>query len=149
MPQKNLKDIAELWKEDKKKYVKKSTYAAYVLLIQNHIIPTFGEDLVVDEEKVQEFVLTKLQSGLSEKTVKDILIVLKMILKYGDKNRYIEYKQIDIVFPTVTTKKELDVFTKSDQKRVMNYLRDNFTFKNLGIFICLITGMRIGEICGL
>ena len=149
MPQKKLKDIAELWKEGKKKYVKKSTYAAYVLLIQNHIIPTFGEDLVVDEEKVQEFVLTKLQSGLSEKTVKDILIVLKMILKYGYKNRYIEYKQIDIVFPTVTTKKELDVFTKSDQKRVMNYLRDNFTFKNLGIFICLNTGMRIGEICGL
>ena len=31
----------------------------------------------------------------------------------------------------------------------MNYLRDNFTFKNLGIFICLSTGMRIGEICGL
>lgn len=31
----------------------------------------------------------------------------------------------------------------------MNYLRDNFTFRNLGIFICLNTGMRIGEICGL
>ena len=88
MPQKKLKEIAELWKEDKKKYVKKSTYAAYVLLIQNHIVPSFGDDLLVTEEKVQEFVLEKLQSGLSEKTVKDILIVLKMILKYGDKNGF-------------------------------------------------------------
>ena len=149
MPQKNIKEIAELWKEDKKKYVKKSTYAAYVLLIQNHIAPSFGDDLVVTEEKVQEFVLEKLQSGLSEKTVKDILIVLKMILKYGDKNGFTKYKQIDILFPTSTTKKELDVLTKSDQKKVMNYLRDNFTFRNLGIFICLNTGMRIGEICGL
>lgn len=149
MPQKNLKEIAELWKEEKKKYVKKSTYAAYVLLIQNHIVPTFGEDLIVDEEKVQEFVLERLQSGLSEKTVKDILIVLKMILKYGDKNGFTEYKQIDVIFPTSTTKKELDVLTKSDQKKVMNYLRENFTFRNLGIFICLNTGMRIGEICGL
>lgn len=149
MPQKNIKEIAELWKEDKKKYVKKSTYAAYVLLIQNHIAPSFGDDLMVTEEKVQEFVLEKLQSGLSEKTVKDILIVLKMILKYGDKNGFTKYKQIDILFPTSTTKKELDVLTKSDQKKVMNYLRDNFTFRNLGIFICLNTGMRIGEICGL
>ena len=149
MPQKKLKEIAELWKEDKKKYVKKSTYAAYVLLIQNHIAPSFGDDLVVTEEKVQEFVLEKLQSGLSEKTVKDILIVLKMILKYGDKNGFTKYKQIDVLFPTSTTKKELDVLTKSDQKKVMNYLRDNFTFRNLGIFICLNTGMRIGEICGL
>lgn len=31
----------------------------------------------------------------------------------------------------------------------MEHLRNNFTFKNLGIFICLSTGMRIGEICGL
>ena len=118
MPQKNLKEIAELWKEDKKQYVKKSTYAAYVLLIQNHIIPTFGDDFEVEESKVQEFVLKKIQSGLSEKTVKDILIVLKMILKFGEKNHYIVYKQIDIVFPTVTTKKELDVLTKTDQKKI-------------------------------
>lgn len=31
----------------------------------------------------------------------------------------------------------------------MDYLRENFTFRNLGIFICLSSGMRIGEICGL
>lgn len=93
MPQKNLKEIAELWKEEKKKYVKKSTYAAYVLLIQNHIVPEFGEDFEVKESKVQEFVLQKIQAGLSEKTVKDILIVLKMILKFGDTNKLILFFQ--------------------------------------------------------
>ena len=35
------------------------------------------------------------------------------------------------------------------QKKIINYLQENFTFKNLGIYICLSTGMRIGEICGL
>ena len=38
-----IKEVAELWKADKKQYVKESTYSAYCLLVANHIIPYFGE----------------------------------------------------------------------------------------------------------
>lgn len=31
----------------------------------------------------------------------------------------------------------------------MSYLSDNFNFRNLGVLICLHTGMRIGEVCAL
>lgn len=147
--EKTINQITEEWKEEKKKYVKKSTYAAYQLLIQNHIKPYFGDLYEVNEEKVQQFVFDKLDSGLSEKTIRDIIIVLKMILKFGIKNGYLEYVQIDAKFPSKQEKKDLDVLSKADQKKFMEHLRNNFTFKNLGIFICLSTGMRIGEICGL
>lgn len=147
--EKTINEITELWKEEKKRYVKKSTYAAYQLLIQNHIKDYFGDLYEVFEEQVQQFVFKKLDEGLSEKTIKDIIIVLKMILKFGVKNGYLEYVLIEAKFPTKQTNESLDVLSKSDQKKFMNYLRDNFTFKNLGIFICLSTGMRIGEICGL
>lgn len=147
--EKTINQITEEWKEEKKKYVKKSTYAAYQLLIQNHIKPYFGDLYEVNEEKVQQFVFDKLDAGLSEKTIRDIIIVLKMILKYGIKNGYLEYIQIDAKFPSKQEKKDLDVLSKADQKKFMEHLRNNFTFKNLGIFICLSTGMRIGEICGL
>lgn len=147
--EKTINQITEEWKEEKKKYVKKSTYAAYQLLIQNHIKPYFGDLYEVNEEKVQQFVFDKLDAGLSEKTIRDIIIVLKMILKFGIKNGYLEYIQIDAKFPSKQEKKALDVLSKADQKKFMEHLRNNFTFKNLGIFICLSTGMRIGEICGL
>jgi len=147
--EKTINQITEEWKEEKKKYVKKSTYAAYQLLIQNHIKPYFGDLYEVNEEKVQQFVFDKLDAGLSEKTIRDIIIVLKMILKFGIKNGYLEYVQIDAKFPSKQEKKDLDVLSKADQKKFMEHLRTNFTFKNLGIFICLSTGMRIGEICGL
>lgn len=147
--EKTINQITEEWKEEKKKYVKKSTYAAYQLLIQNHIKPYFGDLYEVNEEKVQQFVFDKLDAGLSEKTIRDIIIVLKMILKFGIKNGYLEYIQIDAKFPSKQEKKDLDVLSKADQKKFMQHLRTNFTFKNLGIFICLSTGMRIGEICGL
>ena len=144
-----MKELAEMWKEDKKLYVKKSTIAAYQLLIQNHINPYFGEMYDVYEDDVQKFVLKEIDTGLSEKTVKDIVIVLKMILKYAVKNGYMEYKQIDVKYPTNQKSSNLDVLNKSEQKSLLDYLRNNFTFKNLGIFICLNTGMRIGEICAL
>lgn len=147
--EKNINEITDLWKEEKKKYVKKSTYAAYQLLIQNHIKENFGKLYDITEEEVQKFALKKLDEGLSEKTIRDIIIVIKMIQKYGVKNNYLEYKPIDIKFPSNHKNKELEVLSKADQKKFMVYLRDNFTFKNLGIFICLSTGMRIGEICGL
>lgn len=147
--EKTINQITEEWKEEKKKYVKKSTYAAYQLLIQNHIKPYFGDLYEVNEEKIQQFVFDKLDAGLSEKTIRDIIIVLKMILKFGIKNGYLKYVQIDAKFPSKQEKKDLDVLSKADQKKFMEHLRNNFTFKNLGIFICLSTGMRIGEICGL
>ena len=141
--------IVALWKEDKKQYVKRSTFAAYTLLIENHILPSFGEMALVEEQDVQTFVFRKLNEGLSHKTIKDILIVLKMILRFGAKNQMTEYRQIDIKFPTERDKHSIDILNRSHQKQIMEYIRLHFTFKNLGIYICLSAGMRIGEICAL
>ena len=141
--------IVALWREDKKQYVKRSTFAAYTLLIENHILPSFGEMALVEEQDVQTFVFRKLNEGLSHKTIKDILIVLKMILRFGAKNQMTEYRQIDIKFPTERDKHSIDILSRSHQKQIMEYIRLHFTFKNLGIYICLSAGMRIGEICAL
>ena len=144
-----ISEIIKLWEKDKKLYVKKSTYSAYHLLIENHINPYFADKEQITEEDVQKFVLTELRKGLSQKSIKDIIIVLKMILKFAVKQKLLAYNEIEIKFPTVGEKTDLEVLNKNDHKKIINYLQENFTFKNLGIYICLSTGMRIGEICGL
>ena len=144
-----LSKIVALWKEDKKQYVKRSTFSAYTLLIETHILPSFGEMVLVEEQDVQAFVFRKLDEGLSQKTIKDILIVLKMILRFGVKNQMIEYRQIDIKFPTERDKHSIDILSRSRQRQIMEYVQSHFTFKNLGIYLCLSSGMRIGEICAL
>lgn len=144
-----ISEIIKLWENDKKLYVKKSTYSAYLLLIENHINPYFADNEQITEEDVQKFVLTELRKGLSQKSIKDIIIVLKMILKFAVKQKLLAYNEIEIKFPTVGEKTDLEVLNKNDHKKIINYLQENFTFKNLGIYICLSTGMRIGEICGL
>lgn len=144
-----IKEIIRLWREDKKQYVKTSTISAYTLLTENHIIPAFGHLEQIKEVDVQEFVFKKLNSGLSHKSIKDLLIVLKMVLKYGVKNGYIEYTQIDIKFPTQREKHEIEVLSRSNHRKIIAHIQENFTFRNLGIYICLCAGMRIGEICAL
>ena len=144
-----INEIIELWKKEKILYVKKSTYSAYLLLLENHISPYFGELEDIEEKDVQDFALNKLTSGLSTKTVKDLIIVIKMILKFAYKNKFLEYKEIDIKFPTESDTRDLEVMSIADHKKLLKYVQENFTFKNLGIYICLSTGMRIGELCGL
>ncbi len=147
--QKTISEIISLWKTDKKQYVKKSSFSAYMLLLENHLIPAFGSKYDIDESEVQDFVLQKLEQGLSQKTVKDILIVLKMVLKFGAKNKWLNYQQLDIQFPTERTRQNMEVLSRTHQKKMMQYIQEHFTFRNLGVYICLCTGMRIGEVCAL
>ncbi|WP_410221259.1 tyrosine-type recombinase/integrase [Pedobacter sp.] len=147
--QKTLAEVVTLWKADKKQYVKKSSLSAYMLLIENHLLPTFGEQKMIEEAQVQTFVFQKLEQGLSQKTIKDILIVLKMLLKFGAKNKWLNHLPFDIQFPTEREKQNLEVLSRSNQKKMMDYIQEHFTFRNLGVYICLSSGMRIGEICAL
>ncbi|RQP08048.1 MAG: site-specific integrase [Chryseobacterium sp.] len=146
---KSFAQIVALWKTDKKQYVKKSTFSAYVLLIENHLLPVFGSLQEIEEQQVQKFVFQKLEQGLSQKSIKDILIVLKMVLKFGAKNKWISYEPFEIQYPTIRESQHVEVLSKTHQKKVMNYIQEHFTFRNLGVYICLSSGMRIGEICAL
>ena len=149
MIHKTIREIAAAWKEYKRPYVKQSTMAAYVLILENHILPTFGEDNSLPEQSVQAFVLHKIESGLSTKSVKDILIVLKMVMKFGVKKEWMTYYEWDIKYPPSSENKVLDVLSVTNHRNILNHIQSHFTFMGLGIYISLSTGLRIGEICAL
>lgn len=149
MTKKSIREIAMAWREDKRPYVKQSTFAAYMLILENHLLPYFGESDALSEKAVQDFVLQKLNGGMSVKSVKDILIVLKMVMKFGVKHEWMNYSEWDIKYPTTEKNKELEVLTVAHHKKILDYIRQNFTFRNLGIYISLSTGLRIGEVCAL
>ena len=146
---KTIKEIVDIWKEDKRQYVKQSTMAVYLLSLENHLLPIFGGKMEVTEEEVQAFALDKLNHGLSQKSIKDMLIVLKMVVRFGEKQGWLNHVEWKVKFPANQPKATLPILTKSHQKKLMDYLKDNFTFPNLGILVCLSTGLRIGEVCAL
>ena len=146
---KTVGEIARLWKEEKRKYVKYSTFAAYVLILEDHILPEFEEKTGLAESEVQEFVLRKIGGGLSTKSVKDILVVLRMIMGFGDRNGVWKYERWRIKFPTERTAVRMEVLDMEDHRRLLQHLQEQPSLQNLGIYMSLTTGMRIGEICAL
>ena len=144
-----FKEIASHWEDEKRAYVKRSTLSIYSVHLRKHLLPSFGERTSLSENDVQSFVNEKLQSGLLPKTIKDILVVLHMILLHAAKYFGWEYRPMDIHFPTPRVHPHLQVLSLAQQKRLMHYLFENFSYFNLGLSLCLETGLRIGEICAL
>ena len=149
MTEKSIKEVSDLWKRDKKQYVKQSTYAAYILILENHILPAFEGNTTISEDEVQAFVFNKLESGMRQKTVRDIVIVLKMVVRYGAKLGLDWKSDWQLHYPTSQGKDAIEVLSIENHRKIMNYIQGNFTFKNLGVYVCLSSGLRIGEICAL
>lgn len=145
-------DVVALWKADKRRWVKSSTYAIYVQITNKHILPFFGSMTTeqLSEELIQQFADGLLAKGLSIHSIRDVLMILKMILRFGEKLLAWPHVIYDIHFPTTAMPKmDVPVLTMSDQRKLLSYLKANFSFRNLGILICLYSGLRIGEVCAL
>lgn len=146
------------WLAHKKDFVKESTYANYSNVIYNHLIPDLGNNYLQDinHNVLQQYILDKLRSGkvgensaLSEKSVKDIMMVLKNSLKYAMNQNIMQQINLDFIYPKNHKKQKLYILSKREQKKITDYILDNLTPKNAGILISLYSGMRIGEICAL
>lgn len=83
---KTFHEVSEIWCDAKRPIVKHSTLCAYQLTLQTHLLPRFGAAENITEKDVQQFVIDKCTSGLARKTVRDIVAVLKSVIKYGNKH---------------------------------------------------------------
>lgn len=150
-----LEDIYTAWVPEKKRQVKQGTFSAYNLAYVNHLKPSFGNKEVsgIDKFAVRAWVYEKIDSGLSIKSVQDLTIVLKMLLKYGEEEMGLIIPSVNwkISWPTKNKvqKEQMSRFSKEEVKLILDYCDQNPSPQNLGIALCLKTGMRIGEICAL
>lgn len=136
------------WLKTQKIYLKYSTYTNYYNIIMNHIYPKLGDYDVsmIDNDILQQFILEQLDNGradnkggISHKYAKDIITLLRLTLDDRNIKIQLPYHQ----------PKDIEIFTKEDQVKLMNYLQSHITHKNFGILLCIHTGIRIGELCAL
>lgn len=85
--QKTFYEVSQDWSKAKRPIVKYSTMCAYLLILQKHLVPYFGSMKDITEDVVQQFVMNKLSSGHSKKSVRDMVAVLKSVVKYGRKQK--------------------------------------------------------------
>ncbi|MDE6088865.1 MAG: site-specific integrase [Oscillospiraceae bacterium] len=147
-----------IWLPTKGEYIRESTLANYQQAVSKHILPALGDLSLAEltEQKVQETVLFWLkegrcdgQGGLSERTVRGMVTFIKLSLKSAAKAGYISRKDFDILFPTQNPTEQVQTFSKQEQAILTQYIYLHLTPKNLGILLCMHTGLRIGELCAL
>ena len=145
----NFKEIADEWLETKKITIKESTYYNYVYFINKYIINILGNMTIegLQNYNFNEFI-TELMKNLSNKTIRDILCIVKSILNYANEEYDANIKIKKIKSPQLIQEK-VEILSNREKGRLENAcIREN-TLKSIGILVCLNTGLRIGEICAL
>ncbi|OUN37844.1 site-specific integrase [Massilimicrobiota sp. An80] len=149
-------NILDEWLKIQKYHVKESTYATYYSHINNHIKPYFQSYYLKDinQDMIQVFVVEKLNngrikdlSGLSIKTVKELVNVIKLCLKYCMEKGYIDNLNLNIKYPYRI--KKMNILDQNEYRILVDYLKNNPNHFHIGILFILCTGVRIGEICAL
>lgn len=136
--------------------VKESTSNKYRNLLSSYILPVFGSKQLRDI--THEFIETQCnfflvsgglkENGLSSKTVSDILSLIRNVLQFATRNG----KAISCDARSIQIKrqtKEMRVLSRAEQEKLCQYLYSNLDSCNIGILVCLFTGLRVGEICAL
>lgn len=151
-----FESLALEWYETKKKYLKESTSAYYLLELQNYIIPALGnvdiEELT--EDVVQEAVYKWQTEGKNDKLIKkstitNLVMLIRQIIKYAVKKNFIEPMVLEISYIPESEKIKNAVFTHEEQNMIIEAVLSDLSFKSFGILLSLNTGMRIGELCAL
>lgn len=152
------KDWLKIWLGNKKSYVKETTFSDYTIELAKRIIPALGSCTLaeLDEEKLQQTALYWLTSGrkdgsggLSERTVREDIMIIKLSLKAASKEGLIPRRQMDIRFPAQKRDLKPTVLSPENQSLYVKTVLKNLNSRTAGIIFCLHTGVRIGELCAL
>jgi len=150
--------VLDTWLANKEVGLKKSSYVKYFNSINNHIKPSLGDYELseITSGVLNSYISEKFKTGkrdakggLSEKTIKDILTIIKTVLRFAkDEGLISVIGNMNLTLPR-EKQKEMRVLTKDEQTALEECLYSDMDESKLGIFICLYTGLRIGEICAL
>lgn len=145
-----LESYLNEWLSSIRLSVKKSTYANYDGLIRRHIVPVIGKTPLFQVESglIQQYINQQLESGrvdktggLSPKTARDIVCLLKRSLKAAG-------IELNIRLPKYSPPKPR-VLTEDEQRALIAAAESDGSSESLGILVSLFTGIRLGELCSL
>ncbi len=151
IPRKTDSDVSD-WIYDYivslKDSVKLSTYSLYMRSYRKHLLPYFkGVKLrELTKGSIQGFVDSR--RDLSPSTVRGLFNILRGALKKAYEKGLVDAIWLGIMLPK-NKRRVTEVFTKHEQELIEDCIDTDKSPNEIGILICLYTGLRIGELCGL
>jgi len=129
--------------------VKLSTYDGYADLTRRHVIPAFRRTKLKDltTDRVRDFRRSKLDEGLSPRTVQYLLFLLRKALQQAVEDGHIPRNVAHGVKVSRSDKEEIRPLSAEETKEFLEAVSGN-RFEALYV-LAVTTGLRLGELLGL
>lgn len=144
-----LKDFLTSWYHDYKiNTIKINTRTNYESRINNYIIPYLGniELYKINTATIQQFYNSLIKKGLKPSSIKKIIEVLRGCFKYAKKLNLINLLPTDIETVPQENKK-IKVWDDHQLKYFLSEIEHSWLY--MPILLISLTGLRVGEACGL
>lgn len=133
----------------KQKELNESTILNYIHYINNYLLPRFKgisiDSLTIDDiEKFKNYLINK----VSNKTVQNILSVLKQILDEAVKKSFIATNPCRFVAVETIKSDTKKIITNEERERIIGLAKQDL-FRGIGIILCVELGLRKGEMLAL
>ncbi|MBN1040089.1 site-specific integrase [Clostridium botulinum] len=145
----SFKDYINKWFNDyKSKHIGINTRTNYKSRIDTHIIPKLGSYKLnkITNAIVQDFYNSLIGQGLKPSSVKKIMEILNGVFKYAQKSKLIYTIPTDIEKQPMN-KPKIEFWSKKEIDFYLNEIKDTYLYTP--ILIEVLTGLRVGELCGL
>ncbi len=154
-----FKTLVNDWLKNKRSMITASTHANFVLIAENHLIPYFGTRKIgsITESDVQKYIIYLYEEGrldnsggLTVKTIRDIILVIRLSMEFAYKEKAIPLLNWDLIeYPKENETHRVVSLSKEEEQELIQCIYMHMSRKTAGILIALFTGVRIGELCGL
>ncbi len=147
----SFSELLNEWLLSQKETLKAGTYYSYQSRITSMIEPILGNKNIfkMASEDITDFASELQEKGLSAKTVKLAITVVRNAVLYGMEH----YGTSDIMPNNLSLPKQKAVernpLTPEEQRRFIDYAMTHNVRVNLCMLLVLMTGIKVGELCGL
>ena len=144
------------WLDSIRPQIKESSYIKYTNSVKSYLNPVFSSTAIesITRSDVSSLCVNLSQNGgahnkgLSSKTITDSLSILRSIFDYAADQKGLLVTNITGI-NVKTDHCTMRVLSIPEQEKLESALREDLNECNLGILLCLYTGIRIGELCAL
>lgn len=148
--------IATEWLNAITPQLKPSSVAKYNNTMNLYLLPYLGNRMIVSlsRKEISQLCSRLLttggakSNGLAAKTVDGVLSVVKSIFLYASIEHNLAVSDLNGI-SIKQPQKHMRILSRIEQQKLCRYLYAHQTPCNIGILLCLFTGLRIGEVCAM
>lgn len=142
-------DVLKMWLKDKKN-IKVQSSQKYENMINKYFDNGLGNINIKELTRnyIENFFNIQKENNTAISVQKTLLYIIKSSLDFAyNKNlcSHIDLKDIKIK----SLNKAICILTKEEQSKLEKVLKEKINIRKICLLLCLYTGLRIGEVCGL